>query len=347
VRSHPQRLPRKAAGLFALAMVVAACGSQGEPGVNVKGLDADVVFGVKNKAGTQPGAAPEEPAPDEEINLVADAPDVPGARRSFRQEVQPSAPCPEASINAFPKEASGEQVSDQPAPGLYRWKRGGSIKLAALEGQEQKLQGFELRLVENVVVVSESVNRTSDYPDKRNIVYRYDTVQPFGEGTLRTTYQVKTNAEVQREAKPITGNPRVRAGDPERGLAIVRERYEGRGGSVEERTFVPGLLILPLPVSPGEKFTSVSEVTREGTVQFEGEIKSKQRIDACGDIVEGYLVDGTLTRPGLTTSYDILVATQLGAMIVQEQYLFTDATGTHDLRFELGQLEPIEIRART
>ncbi|HVF75854.1 MAG TPA: hypothetical protein VM938_12460 [Acidimicrobiales bacterium] len=337
--------------------MVAACGSQGEPGVNVKGLDADVVFGVKNKAGTQaPGAAPDQLAPDEEIALVAEDTVQPGGPRSFRQEVQRSEPCPEASINAFPKEASTEQVSEQPAPGRYRWQRGGTTKLAALQGQEVRITGFEVRVIENVTLTSESTNPATDYPDKRNFVYRYDTVQPYGKGTLRTTYQVKTNAEAQREVKPVTGDPRVRAGDPERGLAIVGEVYNTPDGGREERRFVPALLILPLPISPGEQFTSTSEVstvglrsdmTRQGAARFDGTIKAKERIDACGDIVEGYRVEGKMQQPGFTTAYNILVATQLGAMIIEEQYKFSDAFGTHDLRFELGQLVPTPLANQT
>lgn len=343
MRSHRYPLPHSGRSFVAVVVagvLVAACGSQGEPSVGVKGLDADVVFGVKTKAGTQAGAGPSLTGvePDEEISLVPADDEVPGQRR-FRQDVQPTEPCPEAAINAFPAEPATDQVTRVPTAGLYRWKRGGTSVIRSVN-HEQRLSGFEERLVENVRTISESENPVSEYQDRRNKVYVFDTVQPFGDGVLRTTYQVKTNAEVQREARPFTGNPRARAGDPERGLAIMREVYEERGEAVTEKVFSPGLLLVPLPMSVGENFSSVSQVSREGTVTFTGTVAPRERIDACGDMVEAFRVRGTMERPGLSTAYNILVATQLGALIVQEQYEFDDAVGTHDLVYQLGQLKP-------
>ncbi|HEX9969475.1 MAG TPA: hypothetical protein VGB03_04990 [Acidimicrobiales bacterium] len=324
-----------------LAVVTAACGS-GEAGVNVKRLDADVVFGIKEQTAQQAvqsiTAPPVEAGPDEEVRLLT-----PQAVQTFSKprvhtNLFAADDCPPAALNAFPEKSATVQVDTLPTEGLYRWKRGGSEKVKALNNQEIAYTGYEQRLVSNVVKVSESENVTSDYDDRRNIVYRYDTVQPLGSGVRETSYQVKTNAGVQRQAAAATGQ-RVRTGDAEAGLAIKRIVTRDSQGT-EESTFEVGLLILPLPVAPGETFTSVAKGARGDALRFQGTVGAKQRVDACGTIIEGFRVTGTLSGGDVTETWTFLVATQYGAILIEERFEYETSFGSHKPIFTIGQLHP-------
>lgn len=342
-------MPRRATVAVALlAVVTAACGS-GESGVNVKRLDADVVFGIKEQTPKQAvqsiAAPPVEAGPEQEVRLLRPQAVETFSKPRIRTDLFAANSCPPAALNAFPEKPASEQVSTLPEPGSYRWKRTGTERLYALNNQELPYSGYEQRLVRNVVKVSESQNTTSDYDDKRNIVYRYETVQPLGSGVRETTYQVKTNAGVQRQASATTGQ-RVRAGDPEAGVVIKRILTRDRQGNTEESVFEVGLLILPLPVAPGESFSSIARGTRGDTLQFDGTVGTKQRVDACGTIIEGFRVSGTLTGGGLNEKWSFLVATQYGAVLIEERFEFESLQGTHKPVFTIGQLRPSPVEAQ-
>ncbi|MBW3668541.1 MAG: hypothetical protein KY443_04935 [Actinobacteria bacterium] len=338
----PMRRHAAVAAATLLAVVSAACGS-GESGVSVKRLDADVVFGIKEQTTQQAArsiaAVPVEAEPDEEVRVLAPQAAQQFSKPRFRTDLFATDSCPPAALNAFPEKAATEQVPVLPEPGLYRWRRSGTERLKVLNNQEVAYTGFELRLLHRVVKISETQNPTSEYDDKRNIVYRYETVQPFLDGIRQTTYQVKTNAEVQRQASPFTGQ-RVRAGDPERGLVIKRIVTQDRQGNTEESVFESGLLILPLPVSPGETFTSVAKGTRGDALTFDGTVGTRQRVDACGEIIEGFRVTGKLTADGFSPTWSFLVAPQYGAILIEEQYKYDSQAGTHNPVFTVGQVKP-------
>lgn len=335
-------MPRRHLALALLAALTAACGS-GEAGVNVKRLDADVVFGIKQQTPQQAvqaiTAGPVEAAPDEEVRLLTPQAVATFGKPRINTGLFPATGCPAAALNAFPQKPASEQVNDLPEAGLYRWKRGGSEKLTTVNNQEIPYTGFEQRLIHNVAKVSEGDNPTSDYDDKRNIVYRYETVQPVDNGFRETTFQVKTNSGVQRQAVAATGQ-RVRAGDPEAGLAIKRIFFRDRQGNAEESTFESGLLILPLPVSPGEQFTSVAKGARGDALTYRGTVGSRERVDACGEIIEGFRVTGTLSGGDLSQTWNFVVATQHGAMLIAENLEYSSAAGTHKPSYTIGQLKP-------
>ena len=74
-------------------------------------------------------------------------------------------------------------------------------------------------------------------------------------------------------------------------------------------------------------------------------VTRRARIDACGDVVDGWSVEGTRTfsqgtAAGTPQNYDFVVATQLGAMLISEHIKATTAQGSFDGTFSLGQLDP-------
>jgi hypothetical protein len=100
--------------------------------------------------------------------------------------------------------------------------------------------------------------------------------------------------------------------------------------------------VLPLPVVPGEQFASVAvDADTLQVASYQAQVVSRDRIDACGEYVEGWRVRGTLTFAGETPQqYDILVATQYGATVVSEHIVGQSPLGAYDLTFSLGQVHP-------
>jgi hypothetical protein len=111
----------------------------------------------------------------------------------------------------------------------------------------------------------------------------------------------------------------------------------------------PPLVYLPLPVTPGATFSSRSIDGVSGAVlTMDATIKGRQRVDACGDIIDGWQVTSTQSftpkSGGSTTSrtYDFIVATQLGGVLIGEH---AKSGSTLDVSYSVGQLEPDPLPA--
>jgi hypothetical protein len=80
-------------------------------------------------------------------------------------------------------------------------------------------------------------------------------------------------------------------------------------------------------------------------LQHQAKVVKRERVDACGDVVDGWAVEATQTfsRGGQTApprTYRYIVAPQLGGLIISEQIHTTTAQGTTDVTLSLGQLQP-------
>jgi hypothetical protein len=361
--------------LVAVGAVTAGCAQPDPPGVGVQKLAADIVFGVKPPppdappANTTPGAegltgdattyvptgpsrsfpTPSFPAPR--------APRAPSLRQPRPTPLNPTrAACPPAALNAFPAQEAGLTVAGTPGEGQYRWKRTGTQTMATLPGVAIPISGFEQRLVREVKKVSETE-------------FTFQTVQPeLGTGvTVLQTFKVKTDAvsrgvdppietiplerpEQLPDEVPFPSNPSVpgrRVGEPERGISLVRiERIDAQGNT-QVLNFTPGVLYLPLPIEPGESFESVGIDSRTGQVlQHQAQVLRRERVDACGEIVDGWVVEATQTFSGQSTatrSYRYIIAPQFGGLMISEQVKVTAPEGTLDVTFSLGQTKPTPL----
>jgi hypothetical protein len=318
-------MPRSRAAIAALAVVVlgAACAQREESGLQVRGYAADLVFGAAKRPPVVPaGATVAMPLPDVALPPVVSGGRVPPLPRRVA--------CPTAPQGGAAAELAPVALAPtvRPPVGASRWKRSGTITLAATNVKID-FGGFEQRVVRDVVEQSDG--------------FAYQTVKPdpAGTPTYVTTWQVKPEA-FQQNVSALTAS--VTVGDLERGLTIKAiDTFDAAGtmtGSFRPST---GLLVLPLPVIPGERFASVA--VDAGTLQvaqYQGQVVSRQRVDACGEYVEGWLVRGTLTFAGETPQqYDILVATQYGAVVVSEHMVGQSIAGAYDLTFSLGQVKPL------
>ncbi|HEV7862333.1 MAG TPA: hypothetical protein VGR20_06520 [Acidimicrobiia bacterium] len=363
------------------ALMLAGCVKQDAPGVGIQKLAADIVFGVKPAADTPPpNLDPGQAGPGDATTYVPDpgsfgAGTAPGggdfssgpARPGPRlPRVTPIAPpkstCPPAALTAFPAKEAGQTVEGVPTEGQYRWKRQGTQTVATLPGIKLPVAGFEQRLVRNVVKVSETE-------------YTFETVQPeLGTNvTTISTFKVKIGA-VSRTVTPPVQPPdlthptapvplpvpvpgttpalpkppipgTLSAGDPERGISLMKLQRVDAAGNSSELTFSPAVLYLPLDIVPGEEFNSVGIDPRTGSVlQNQAKVVKRERVDACGEIVDGWAVESTQTFSGTgqtapPRTYRYIIAPQLGGIIISEELHTATAQGNTDVTLSIGQLK--------
>jgi hypothetical protein len=257
----------------------------------------------------------------------------------------PKTPCPTAASNAFPHEAAPLDVPTdrRPAIGSYRWKKGGS---ETISGHKITVSGFEQRFIRNIQELGKSTN-TQQVPGSAaqpGVVFSYETVQPDTSGNIVvTTYQVNTYATQQTQYVPPTNAQSVSGGDPERGLTIKRiEVVDKKGNTVSSFEPITGLLLLPLPVQQGLQFQSVAIDSKTGEeATFNATVLPRQRVDACGELLEGWEVKGDQTFSGATTrTEDLIVAPQLGGIVISDAIAQTNGTDGIDTVSTIGQSKP-------
>src|SRR5207244_13199533 len=80
-------------------------------------------------------------------------------------------------------------------------------------------------------------------------------------------------------------------------------------------------------------------------LQNHAKVVKRERVDACGDFVDGWVVEATQTFSGTAQTapprtYRYIVAPQLGGIIISEEIHTATAQGNTDVTFTLGQLKP-------
>ncbi len=365
------------AALFTVASL-GACVSPKNPGVGITNLRSDIVFGVKAVLDSAAPAALSEDIPtseqasaDTELPPSAFAPskgaanttdsDNGGREATFTPQTTTPRPrataptpvkreCPDAALNAFPDKATSANLPENVLPlmGEYRFKKAGTITRKTLPFPLQ-VEGFEKRIFRNLKVLAKTTGGTKSptNPDGYGAKFTYEVVQPKidGTGTITTTYQVLTNGRGgEVSITNPTGN-NINYRDPEAGLTIKKIERRDRDG-VLDGSFEPaeGLLLMPLGVRPGERFQAATVDPRTGqTYQLSGQILEPARVDACGVITEGWLVESDLAISGAeggTTKLKYIVSTNLGGILISENVDTTTADGSNKLTYSIGQLAP-------
>jgi hypothetical protein len=316
------RLPeRRLFAIASLALVLtAACAQAAPPKVDIESLQSDIVFGAKPKTrGTSKNTGgiavvqPPQPTLAPLLPPTSVRPPPPA----------PVGDCPEAKITDFPEEAASTNIDEPPTTGAYRWKRDGEI---TVDGDKVQLDGFDRRLVRRVEEQSGGPLAAEGAQ-----TYTFQTVQPYGQMQLHTDWRVRT------------GSP---TGDPEKGVSLLAMRLQDAAGEVVF-SFEPsiGLLYFPLPVSPGAAFSSSAIDASSGQRwDLAGTVTKRERIDACGDVVEGWGVQADVTFSGVrsgTQEFHYIVATQLGGVLIAESSKGESHVGGPAASdFTLGQLQP-------
>lgn len=326
---------RKPSALVALAALAGACGGPEPSGVAMREYELSVRLGPEQVAAAQKGAEAFPPSFNPGIDTGEFA--FPRHRSSGGGTTRtpgPGVSCPTANPNATPRLDPTTNVAGLAPVGRYRWRVQGERKLL---GMTVPVDLYEQRLVQNA-------RRTGP------ATFAFETVQPTLAGTEIVTYEVRTAATSQDVS---AGSTRVVAGEPERGIVLRRiERFDRDGNPVGEFDFGIGLLVLPLPVRPGEHFTSTAVDRTNGiTMQNEGTVLNKDRVDACGEPVDGWVVAGRLARssprpnePSTVAEYRYIVGTQYGGMLLREEIdRQGDPNDTVKLNAHIAGLDPAPL----
>ena len=348
-RLLPADPARRAALVAAVALLLAACGGGGKAGVGIENLTSDIVFGSGDSDVAAPANFNPPPISSSRATADLDLPEqffapvqrAPKPRPALRAEAE----CPEAALNEFPDRSADLNIPMDPVQlpreGAYRWKKAGTL-IEENTDTTLAVDGFERRLIRNVEVTSE----TKDAEDKTTaLTFTYETVQPdiATNNVVVTTFLVKTNGTRPRVFSP-SGEGEVSTGDPEAGVTIKSiEVFDQAGSRVS--SFLPpvGLLLLPLRVVPGSEHQASALDPRSRTqMTIDATVIKRDRVDACGELVEGWRVESTLTVSSpdgnFVRDYDYFVATQYGGVLIFEN--ITEAGSDLELTYTLGQQDP-------
>lgn len=329
-------------GLAVVAVTAAGCVKPSDPEVAINKVEANLIFGVKPTAEPAPTpfqataaeVAEVELQPQEEITF-----DLPPPRDTvFTTLTPPKSDCEPAPPSAAAEVPVEVNITGEPPVGVYRWKVEGSIT-GADGAAKGKTSSFEKRFIRNVTKVSDTV-------------YTFEQVQPIPDSSLVAVNTIRVNtAPVTQNPDPGFNNiatvPSV--GEPERGITLDRIDYLDRNGSSAKPSFQPstGVLLLPLPVQSGESYKSVAVDPKTGqTIVHEATVTRRGRIDACGELADGWLVDAkqTLTagqgEPPQEVTYSYIVGTQFGGSLINERFSAVAPSGdVYTLEYTLGQLK--------
>jgi hypothetical protein len=240
----------------------------------------------------------------------------------------------------------------RPAEADYRWVRAGVVRDPRFGGVPINVDGFEQRTVKDLRERRADVDAVTgeEMPS-----FEFDTIQTdlTTGATVVRTWRVRTGAAsaspadlIVQPTLPDGSSPAARAGEPDRGLSLVRQVTTAPDGT--EHTFAPSspLLVLPLPVRPGETFssTAVDPATFQSMSFTNVTVGTPERVDACGDVVEGWPVEGQLEFVGpsgeaVTFTYHAVVVPQAGGVIASEKIDQGTETGPGmNVTWRLGEL---------
>ncbi len=371
MQSLLRKTPRAIALVVLISIAGPACVKQNQPGVGLVKFDSSAVFGAPKNTTDVPGFGGSELFGDELPITDAQLPSL--IKQPIRQAPD-LGPCPPAKLTAFPKATASVKVLGVPSEGLYRWKRALVVSKDSSKEPAQTTRpfGLEDRAVRHIV-------RDSDHQ------FSFETVAPDpleADRLVVTAFRVNTNPKLlaQRTVPARTigvvdvPGKDVRVTDPADSpgifiTSIVRQDSKG----TELTAFRPAqpMLIFPLEgaiVRSGETFNSLAIDASTGAILLNaGTIGRTSRIDACGEIVEGYAVTlkqtytsdiplddptetiNALDRYGVrkeTREVSYVFATQYGAMPIAETLaigdVLLDPTGFIG-KWELGGLTPAAL----
>ncbi|HZU74551.1 MAG TPA: hypothetical protein VE990_17470 [Acidimicrobiales bacterium] len=337
------------AALLALGVVAGGCAHAAGPGVAVQRVESDISFGLPNSGKPQAAVPPSLATP----NLTGPTQSLPAFVYTTTTTFNYGSPsyggtseaptCPQPPYGASPDKAASITVQGKPKPGVYKWQ---IVTSQPVAGTNQTLtdHAYVTYKIEHVSATTQAPNPAGGTTD----TFTYDVVSPGPQGgTITTTYEVKENA-VQVSGTAGNFGQAQHAGAPDRGISLVSVVDRNGGGTVTA-TFNPSppVLLFPLDVQSPQSFQAVGVDPATGASFSNSATVSgaTKRVNACGQLVDGWDVTGTQTFSGsggssgtTTGSVDYAVATQYGGILI---YQATTPTGSNKTETDIiGQLDP-------
>lgn len=316
-RKRQRSLKSTAISLVILTFALSGCLKPPPPGVSVKAVTADLVFGVPPLPEPVPPPGFEHLEEEEPVASPKPKPPPPKGTKSASAPVD----CPKAPEQTFPEEEATTGVKGVPQEGLFPWRWSFNFPQSPDNNIPEDF------IAKGVFKVRPTSSTSSIF-----------TVSEFS-FTRRSVYLILQEFEVRQENKPDDG-------------IYLRQiqRYEDGDVSKEPQTLLlePPVMFLPLPVIQGDDISSSgADPNTLAAVRNVGEVKSRQRVDVCGKVIDSWLVQGTqefissLDGEVETLTYNYSIATQFGGIIVSEHKEIPRDSPQVILDSRLGRISPI------
>jgi hypothetical protein len=336
---------------MAVSMLGSACVHQGGPGVTLRKINANLVFGVKFPTPRPPAPAEafvplEAPQPIDLAFEGLDIPDYQDEARHFETD------CNKPDEGLAIEEVATPfipMISREAFEGIYQYK----VEVQKKGATEPKFVGFQYRAVIGPIPVPE-VKDTAEtasgqqlpnftptgvpYPYPTRDQFTYQTIQPYkDEQVLRTTFKVNPDPHVavegvpvptQRDdlSNPVTATPRY--GEAERGITIMKQEVltkDNRPVSTYSPTV--GVLIFPTPGKSLEDFQGIgTDPTTGETIVHRGTTQPTATVNGCNlyrfdswpvTSTQTVSTDPSTAQKPLT--YDYNIGTQFNGLILSEK----------------------------
>ena len=279
-------------------LVLSACGTAASR-VAVEHDQTDIVFGFRTPPPVKRAAAATPPATGED-EIVR--PFTPKPFPSFEPS-EPQVACPTADPDAPISGSAGNSISGRPEPGTYRWNASGYY---IVQGTKIPMTSPTKRWVRNVKAFADDTG-LSDGRGSDNFTYELieRRISATASGYWLFRYQVKTSSA---------------GSDPEAGLVLRGIDLLDDRGKPSGTYFSPlanGLLLAPFPVKAGAKWDSTSvDLGRGQTFQLSGQYLTRQAVDVCGTLVQGWHLRAEMNATGGTSTIDAVVSPDRGGQII-------------------------------
>lgn len=288
---------------LALALVLAGCAGPKEPlEVGVKEFPTKVLFGQTARP-LPPPVLSQNPVPAFPGFLQPPPP-------RFRiPEVEIRPLCPTAHPFSAPRHVAGNRALHPPVEADYLFRNQGKFSVGSLSGDYPKLSR---RSITNVISGEDE--------------FTFDVVIELAGTVTTTTYRVVP----QSVFPPSAGTP------PDSGVFIVRVVTESPDGP-DVFAPTPALPLILFPAGPGVQWDARGiDPFSQTVMQFHGAVTGKARVDACGTVLDGWLVEtsaGSITGPTkdlvFTASY--VIGTQFGGFSLMDRVEISGVDGGEEV----------------
>ncbi len=304
---------RRAAAAGLLLLLTACGGPQRPVSIGFKEVPSDVILG----GGATPSAAA-SPGPSPAPGGIVFVPPPPSviALPPPTFEVGPEPPPPVAVASAPacatadplqpPAREAPAQISAPPGRAAYLFRNVGTYSVSGADTRKGAFPSTSLRTVGNIVRPSEST-------------FTFDVSDLLGDVTTTTTYDVVGASLVPAALPP--------------GL-YIKQVKSVRGASTSTFAPSPELSLASFPLVRGAAVTSSGVDPQSATsMRFTSTVTGKTRIDACGAVLDSWvldLTDGKLLSPTQNLDFNATyaVGTQYGGLLLRDRTVFAGTDGS-------------------